>query len=525
MSKADDNYKRLRAELDRKLSEDKRLGSIADKIAKGTADFTDTAKYTHIVSHHMGKVISENIGKITARLGKEAVCKELLRDHYDLINGVFGEVQVSIDEKLGIHLQPVKPAYPTERVDTWAHSLEDPTVDQSVIERRGQSGAENIGNSMHDDCVKENAKWRDKAGLDTYLVRDAGGGCCAWCAAIAGRYKYADAPEDVFRRHDHCTCTVTYECGKMRQDVWSKESNWSKKQSQEYMRQHDAALAEKRKELRAKGVNVSNAKLNKEEIEAIKARIDASEASKPTVNTPEQAKELERQALEKNPVTKLTPELAKAIDEQSKPVVHTPAEAKELEQKVLAENPITKNTPEQAAELEKQMLESKDNVNKESVDNFAKGAILEGGYNEEDIRRAITQKGTNFVTKDTNNPECIYGELAELIPPDDRYYDIKAHGSPDSVKIFDSVVDAHKLAEIILRREDYNNKPIRLLCCETGKIKNGTCVAKELAELLGVEVSAPTEILHVSTLGNVKIVSENGIKGKMVSFFPDPKGV
>ncbi|MBR7007356.1 MAG: hypothetical protein IKH90_01775 [Ruminococcus sp.] len=360
--------------------------------------------------------------------------------------------------------------------------------DRRYYEGRGQSGAENIGNSMHDDCVKENAKWRDKAGLDTYLVRDAGGGCCAWCATLAGRYKYADAPDDIFRRHDNCTCTTTYECGRMRQDVWSKRT-WQASEKE----------LEQRKEI--------------------------SEASKPTVNTPEQAKELERQALEKNPVTKLTPELAKAIDEQSKPVVHTPAEAKELEQKVLAENPITKNTPEQAAELEKQMLESKDNVNKESVDIFAKGAILEGGYNEEDIRRAITQKGTNFVTKDTNNPECIYGELAELIPPDDRYYDIKAHGSPDSVKIFDSVVDAHKLAEIILRREDYNNKPIRLLCCETGKIKNGTCVAKELAELLGVEVSAPTEILHVSTLGNVKIVSENGIKGKMVSFFPDPKGV
>ena len=97
--------------------------------------------------------------------------------------------------------------------------------DRRYYERRAESGAENIGNSMHDNCIEENAKLHDKAGLDTYLVRDAGGGCCAWCAAIAGRYKYADAPDDVFRRHDHCTCTTTYECGKMRQDVRSKK-NW-----------------------------------------------------------------------------------------------------------------------------------------------------------------------------------------------------------------------------------------------------------------------------------------------------------
>jgi hypothetical protein len=264
-------------------------------------------------------------------------------------------------------------------VDSWAHSLEDPTVEQSVIERRGQSGAENIGNSMHDDCVKENAKLHDKAGLDCYLVRDAGGGCCAWCAAIAGRYKYADAPDDIFRRHDHCTCTTTYECGRMRQDVWSKESNWSKEQSQEYMRQHDAALAEKRKELRAKGVNVSNAKLNKEEIEAIKARIDASETSKPTVNTPQQAKELERQMLEKNPVTKLTPE-----------------QAKELEQKVLAEKQIMKNTPEQAAELEKQAL-----------DKSIQSGILESNGNRINI-------GMQFFSKSIE-------DFATIILPKDEY--------------------------------------------------------------------------------------------------------
>jgi len=299
MSKADDNYKLLRTMLDERLKADKRLAAIADKIAKGKADFADTAKYTHIVSHHMGKVISENIGKITAPLGKEAVCKELLRDHYDLINGVFGEVQVSVDEKMGIHIKPVKPAYPTERVDTWAHSLEDPTVDQSVIERRAASGSENIGNSMHDDCVKENAKLHDKAGFDCYLVRDAGGGCCAWCAAIAGRYKYADAPDDVFKRHDHCTCTTTYECGRMRQDVWSKRT-WQASDKE----------LEQRKEI--------------------------SEASKPTVNTPEQAKELERQALEKNPVTKLTPEQAQELNERSKPTVHTPAEAQDIEAKALA---------------------------------------------------------------------------------------------------------------------------------------------------------------------------------------------
>ena len=41
---------------------------------------------------------------------------------------------------------------------------------------------------------------------------------------MVGRYEYGDEPDDVFRRHDNCTCSVTYECGRQRQDVWSKRT-------------------------------------------------------------------------------------------------------------------------------------------------------------------------------------------------------------------------------------------------------------------------------------------------------------
>ncbi|MCR5815583.1 MAG: hypothetical protein K6F91_01725 [Ruminococcus sp.] len=260
----EENYRRLRAELDELLSKDKRLTAIADKISKGTADFSDTARYTQIVSKHMSDVIKHNIGELKQPMAKEMVCKELLRDHYELINGVFSEVQVRVDEKLGIHLNPIKPAYPAERVDSWAHSLEDPTVEPSVTERRAASGSENIGNSMHDACIKENAKVREQAGLDCHLTRDAGGGCCPWCQALEGRYSYADAPDDIFRRHDNCTCTVTYECGRQRQDVWSKKT-WEASEDE------------------------------------LQARKEAEAASKPVVNSKEQAKEFEKVYFQNHP--------------------------------------------------------------------------------------------------------------------------------------------------------------------------------------------------------------------------------
>ena len=310
-SKVEENYKRLREELNERLNNDKRLTEIMDKISKGTATFKDSAEYSQIVADHMGDVISKNIGNIKIPMGKEKVCKELLKENIERVDTVFGKVQVSVDEKMGIHLNPVTPPYPTERVNAIAHSLEDPNADDEKVARRGKSSG-NVVAARHDENVKANAAWREKAGFDCYLVRDAGGGCCAWCQALEGRYEYASAPDDIFRRHDNCTCTVTYECGKMRQDVWSKRT-WEASP------------------------------------EELQARKDAAEAAKPTVYTPEQAKEIERQALEKNPITKLSPEQAKAIDEQSKPTVLTEAEAKEREAQALGKGDNVNNLP-----LEKQ---------------------------------------------------------------------------------------------------------------------------------------------------------------------------
>lgn len=255
---AEDNYKRLRAELDERLKADKRLRAIGEKIKNGKADFRDTAEYSQLVAHHLGEVISENIGSITNPLGKEMVCKALLRDQYEDINGVMGEVQASVDEQMGIHLNPVKAPFPAERVDKAAHSLEDPTVSPDTIKRRARSTTENITVSMHDDYIKENADYRTAAGLTAYIERTTDGSCCPWCSKVAGRYVYGpELSDDVFKRHDNCTCMVDYVCEKGRQDVWSKK--W----------REPAGKAE---------------------------RIEYAESQpKPTKNTPEQAKELENQ--------------------------------------------------------------------------------------------------------------------------------------------------------------------------------------------------------------------------------------
>lgn len=170
----------------------------------------------------------------------------------------------------------------------------------------------------------------------------------------------------------------------------------------------------------------------------------------------------------------------------------------------------------EAYERRKEINQAKNKL----VDRVAKGPIIEGSYDPADIYKAITQETTNFVIKDINHPDSVFAELCEKIKPMNGFYDIKMHGSPELVKIYNSPVDANELARIILMRADYSGGPIRLLSCETGKIKNGTCIAKELSNLLGVDVMAPTEELFAHESGRVSIEDENGVKGWMRLFHP-----
>lgn len=412
---------RIRSKLQQTAEETPAAKALIEKIRSGKATYADTSLYARWAAINLGMSLSDVICDIDLS-DRAAVCKALLLDQYEDINGFIDMVQAELDSRFGIQLAPHRAPFNDERADTIGHSLADTTRPDEVIRRRARSATETAVKSMHDDRMKSEAKFRHSAGLDCRIIRVAVNGCCPWCSDVAGRYRYGEEPDDIYKRHDNCDCTVTFENGRKRQDVWSKR-----------------------------------------EWEAPKEDAGAGER---VVLTEEQAE-------------------------------------------ILALRHRTRTKTDQ-----------------KSIDFFAKGGILKGEYDERDIIRAITQNSTNFVTRDINDPESVFGELVESIMPDPKYYDIKAHGSPTAVKLFGSVVDAQTLARVIVLREDYTGKPIRLLCCETGKEEGAeTCFAQQLADLLGVEVLAPTETFYASITGRIKVESEEtGRKGEMKTFTPNKKG-
>ena len=80
----------------------------------------------------------------------------------------------------------------------------------------------NNSEAFFDDFIDSNAKFRTEAGLKATITRIAEANCCPWCDSLAGTYEYGSAPDDIYRRHQYCRCTVTYQTEKKSQNVWSK---------------------------------------------------------------------------------------------------------------------------------------------------------------------------------------------------------------------------------------------------------------------------------------------------------------
>ena len=198
-----------------------KLFGLRKKIENGTATMEDAAQYQTMLSKILGQTIGESILNI---LESERVkfLDWILRNQYQEANDRLAVIQQFLDKQQGIQIAPQKAPFPAERVEKLGKSLTDPTVPDYTIQRRAKAGTETVTKSFHDDYVKTTAKFRSRAGLKCFITRKAVSGCCAWCTKMAGRYEYGSEPDDVYRRHDNCDCTLTFENGRKRQDVWSK---------------------------------------------------------------------------------------------------------------------------------------------------------------------------------------------------------------------------------------------------------------------------------------------------------------
>lgn len=209
---------------------DRRLAQISQRVRDGTVRLSDGHDYAEALGENMSRALLRNLtadvlpnGTLYYNIAQRTVIPSL-EETYKLVNDVSADIQKLYDKKAGVGLGSVRADFPESRINGLIDKM---TTDDITLEDALKWLGEPIINNseaFYDDYVKANADFRTNVGLKSTITRSVAEGCCEWCEEMAGTYEYGKEPEDIYRRHEFCRCSVTFQSNKTSQNVWSKKS-------------------------------------------------------------------------------------------------------------------------------------------------------------------------------------------------------------------------------------------------------------------------------------------------------------
>lgn len=207
---------------------DRTLQRVGKRIETGRADLSDAHAFAERLGFNLsdalvGTLTQENLpnGTLYYNIAERTVIPAL-ENNYELVNEAAATIQKTIDQQVGIGLGSVRADFPLERIQNLIDKMTADDITYEQVIRWLMEPIVNNSEAFADDYIRANADFRAKAGLRTKITRRVANNCCDWCAAMAGSWVYGSEPPDIYRRHEFCRCTVTYQSDKTSQNVWSK---------------------------------------------------------------------------------------------------------------------------------------------------------------------------------------------------------------------------------------------------------------------------------------------------------------
>lgn len=230
MAELSELEKQIKEAIDELRKSDGGLHELLTKANKRRALFSDANEYALRLGDLLADVLERYAPSSVNAIGYlspefvDAFCNELYRSMgYSLDYAV--RVQKDLNRSAGIGLNVATPEISGGRVTDLRSKLESLPFEECK-EFLDKKILQSATSSEVVDVIEENCKLQSKAGMDPTIERKPDADPCPWCARLVGKYKYSRKPDDIFRRHSGCCCTVEYYPGTGRkvQDVWSK--NW-----------------------------------------------------------------------------------------------------------------------------------------------------------------------------------------------------------------------------------------------------------------------------------------------------------
>jgi hypothetical protein len=157
---------------------------------------------------------------------------------------------------------------------------------------------------------------------------------------------------------------------------------------------------------------------------------------------------------------------------------------------------------------------------------------------------AAKEKPIPFDTRWIGKSDDQLAKGAKWLKPAVNKYDVIVHGEPNGFWVYEKVPGpggfyvagegdkwtqvSHRQLARYMESSGWKGQPVRLVACNTGNSDGGKPVAQDLANKLGVRVTAPTEKVWIYPDGKTVISNNDPPKddsphvstGKWVDFYP-----
>lgn len=218
----------IQKEFDQQTYSSKKLKTAFQLLKNKKATYLDVNSFAVEVGEILANVLNSQInvgilpdGKMYFNIA-DRVLNSTMQKNHELISNFAVDVQTVLNHEAGLKIKGQIPAINQDRIDGIINRISS-GEDFESVKWLLDDPVINYSQSIVDDAIKANAEFHAKLGLQPEITRRAEARACEWCRNLEGTYDYYDAPDDIYRRHVRCHCTVDYDPGDRRkQDVWSK---------------------------------------------------------------------------------------------------------------------------------------------------------------------------------------------------------------------------------------------------------------------------------------------------------------
>lgn len=211
------DYGALKTQILNEVKKNKALTAELIKINKlanqKKLTYNDVRKFSSDFGRLVGTLLQKNVSDVPANELLEFAShalSPLCQNVQNTTINMCDKVQSIFLDNANIGLKPIHIKNDSSRINHIIERFQGATDFSEVSFLLSPDVLENIANGAVTDSMKANAEFMDSAGMETYVTRSDGAGCCEWCDSMCGTFAIHDIPDDFWRVHKGCSCEFEY---------------------------------------------------------------------------------------------------------------------------------------------------------------------------------------------------------------------------------------------------------------------------------------------------------------------------